>query len=91
MVRKSESDHGIAYPQLAREDINLIIDNMVWVIRQRDLGRDIDRAESIAAYLTQFYTKRWGMPPCITGRIERIRELASDWPAHGQGGGTDVV
>lgn len=81
MVRKTESDQGIAYPQMAREDIDLIIDQLIWVMNQRNLGKQFDRAESIASYLTQFYTKRWGLPPALVGRIDRIRELTASIPA----------
>lgn len=73
MARQSEMAQGIAYPQLAREDIDLILDQLLFTVRQRDLGDRLDRAESVAAYLTQFYTKRWGMPPCITRRVADLR------------------
>ena len=77
MVRQSERAAGIAYPQLSREAINLIIDSLVWTIRDRQLGTRMDLAEETASALVGFYTRRWGMPPAITGRIEQIREMSA--------------
>lgn len=73
MPRQSERDRGVAYPQLDREDINLIIGQLMFAIRNRDLGADLDRAESAVAYLTGFYTRRWGLPPAI----RRLTETAA--------------
>lgn len=81
MVRQSEAAGRIAYPQLASEDIDLIIDQLLFAVRNRELAGQLDRAESVAAYLTQFYAKRWGMPPCITRRTQHARELAQSAPA----------
>ena len=75
---KGDTAEGIGYPQLHREDIDLIIDQLIFTVRERDLGHGLDRAESVLHYLTNYYTRRWGLPPAITGRIDRIRELAAD-------------
>jgi hypothetical protein len=81
MPSNRETERGIGYPKLTADQINLVIDQLIWVARQRDLGADLDLAEETASHLVGFYTRRWGMPPCITGRVERIRELAADWEA----------
>lgn len=78
MPSNREKETGVGYPQLSRESINLIIDSLVWTIRDRNLGTRTDLAEQTASDLTGFYARRWGMPPSITGRIEKIRELSAD-------------
>lgn len=75
MASNREKETGVGYPKLSRESINLLIDSLVWSIRDRELGGRMDLAEQTASDLTGFYTRRWGMPPAITGRIEKIREL----------------
>lgn len=82
MASNQEAARGIGYPKLTQEQIDLIIDNLVWVIRQRELGGRLDLAEETVSQLTGFYTRRWGLPPAITGRVARIRELCqmSDAP-----------
>ena len=77
MASNREKETGIGYPKLSRESINLVIDALVWAIRDRNLGTRMDLAEDTASDLTGFYTRRWGMPPAITGRIEHIRELTA--------------
>lgn len=78
MASNNEKERGIGYPKLTREQINLVIDCLIWEIRQRDLGDRLDLAEETASHLTGFFTRRWGMPPAVVGRIERIRELAAE-------------
>lgn len=81
MASNREKETGVGYPQLSREAINLLIDSLVWTMRDRRLGDRADLAENTASALTGFYTRRWGMPPAITGRIERIRELGAGFLA----------
>lgn len=76
MARQSEIARQVAYPQLSREQINLIIDALLWAVRDRDLGGRMDEAELAIGKLADFYTRRWGLPPAITGRTDRIRKLA---------------
>lgn len=76
MPSNRETETGVGYPKLSRESLNLIIDSLIWSIRDRDLGKRADLAEQTASDLTGFYTRRWGLPPAITGRVDRIRELA---------------
>lgn len=64
--RKRDADTG--YPQLQAVQINLIIDALLCTIRDRDLGRQLDLAESTAAELTAYYSRRWGLPPAIVAR-----------------------
>lgn len=78
MPSNREAARGVGYPKLTQEQIDLVIDNLVWVIRQRDLGDRLDLAEETVSALTGFYTRRWGLPPAITGRVARIRELAAE-------------
>lgn len=77
MPSNQEAARGIGYPKLTQEQIDLVIDNLVWSIRQRELGGRLDLAEETVSQLTSFYTRRWGLPPAITGRVARIRELAA--------------
>lgn len=77
MASNREKETGVGYPKLTSAQINLVIDNLVWVIRQRDLGADLDTAEETVSHLVGFYTRRWGLPPALVGRIERIRELGA--------------
>lgn len=77
MPSNREKETGTGYPKMSRESINLVIDALVWAIRDRNLGTRMDLAEQTASDLTGFYTRRWGMPPAITGRIQHIRELAA--------------
>lgn len=76
MASSRNRSPDVAYPQLHKEQIDIIIESLIAVIRDRDLGARINLAESTASDLTGFYTRRWGMPPAITRRVERIRELA---------------
>lgn len=78
MPSNRETETGVGYPKLSREQINLIIDCLIWEIRQRDLGPNIDLAEETVSHLTGFFTRRWGMPPAIVGRTERLRQISSE-------------
>lgn len=77
MPSNRETERGIGYPRLTREQINLIVDTLVWEIRQRDLGERLDMAEETVSALVGFYTRRWGLPPALVGRLERVRELGA--------------
>lgn len=77
MVRKTEAAAGIAYPQLSKEQIDLLIDSVLFSIRNRELGKRMDEAEMTAAKLTEFYTRRWGMPPSITERVAYLHPPAA--------------
>lgn len=77
MATNNEKERGIGYPKLTAEQIDLIIDALVWQVRQRELGHSLDLVEETAAHLTGFYTRRWGLPPAITRRTQQVRELAA--------------
>ena len=66
MASNREADRGVGYPRLTADQIALIVDQLLFVLRQRDLGPDLDEAEAVFAYLTSFYTKRWGLPPVLS-------------------------
>lgn len=68
MPSNQERDRGVGYPGLSREQINLVIDSLLCTIRDRDLGSQLDEAEMTVSKLTDFYTRRWGLPPAITRR-----------------------
>lgn len=68
MASNREAERGIGYPKLSADQLDLIIDQLLFVMRQRDLGPDTDLAEQTFARLTEFYTRRWGLPPCLSGR-----------------------
>jgi hypothetical protein len=74
MVRLSDQARGVAYPRLDRDQIDLLITSLLHSVRDRDLGTRLDTAEMTAAYLTEFYTRRWGLPPAITGRDGRVSQ-----------------
>lgn len=76
MPSNRETERELGYPKLTRPALDLIIDTLIWSIRQRDLGHRLDLAETVVSDLTGFYTRRWGLPPSIVGRVERVRELA---------------
>ncbi len=76
MPSNRERERGEGYPKLTAEQINLVIDSLIWTVRDRELGPRTDLAEETASHLVGFYTRRWGLPPAITGRQARIREMA---------------
>jgi len=78
MPSNQERNRGVGYPGLTQEAIDLLLDCLLFGISQRDLGNKLDLAEETAAKLSNFYTARWGLPPCITGRVARIREIAAE-------------
>lgn len=78
MPSNRETEREVGYPKLPRPALDLIIDTLIWSIRQRDLGQRLDLAEQTVSDLTGFYTRRWGLPPSLVGRVERIRELAAE-------------
>lgn len=77
MPSNRETEREIGYPKLSAAALDLIVDTLIWSIRQRDLGKRLDLAEETVSHLTGFYTRRWGLPPSIVGRVDRIRELAA--------------
>jgi hypothetical protein len=81
MASSKVRDSRTGYPQLHADQIDLIIESLIATIRDRDLRGRVDLAEATAADLTAFYTRRWGLPPSITGRQQRLRELVAGTPA----------
>jgi hypothetical protein len=77
MPSNHETERRIGYPALTAEALDLIIDALLWEVRQRDLGARLDLAEQTISRLSDFYTRRWGLPPAITGRVERLHELTA--------------
>lgn len=73
MPSNREREREYAYPGLSREALNLVIDQLLFGVRQRDLGADLDLAEATIGKLTDFYTRRWGLPPAITRRTDYVR------------------
>ena len=69
MPRLSEQARGIAYPQLDRDTINLIISDLLFARANRMPDQDTPRREQATAYLMGFYTRKWGLPPVLGGRI----------------------
>lgn len=76
MASNHETERGIGYPRLTREQIDLVIDALVWQTRQRELGKRLDLAEETITNLMGFYTRRWGLPPSIRGRLDEVPPLA---------------
>lgn len=64
----TQYDKGQAYVLLTREQIDLLLSHALWAIRTRELGPALDPTEQVASRLTEFYSRRWGLPPCITQR-----------------------
>lgn len=65
MARQSERDQGIAYPQLSQVQINHLIDRLrnAPPFPAGTVGAALDA--QLIGYLLSFYTKRWGLPPCL--------------------------
>lgn len=76
MPSNREQERGIGYPKLTAEQLDLIIDQLLWTTRQRELGPRLDLQEETIAALVGFYTRRWGLPPALTSRVEHLRSLA---------------
>lgn len=79
MASSRNRSPDVGYPQLHKDQIDMIIESLIATIRDRDLGKRIDQAESTAAELVAYYTRRWGLPPAITTRQQRIRELTAEF------------
>lgn len=77
MASSRNRSPDVGYPQLHKDQIDIIIESLIATIRDRDLGKRIDTAEGTAADLVAFYTRRWGLPPAITTRQRQITELAA--------------
>ena len=72
MASNRESEREVAYPKISRAQLDLVIDQLLFAMRQRDLGPDLDETEQLFAYLTGFYTKRWGLPAAIRSGTTRV-------------------
>ena len=73
MPRLSEQAREITYPQLSRDRLDAIIDALLFAGHNRAEGPMTRRYESAAGYLIGFYTKRWGLPPCVRQGTHRGR------------------
>lgn len=65
MARKSETAAGVAYPQLDRAQLDVIIADLFFAARNRMPGPDTAARDAVAGYLTGFYTRRWGLPAVL--------------------------
>lgn len=72
MPSNQEREREYAYPGLSKDALNLVIDQLLFAVRQRDLGAQLDLAEQTIGKLTDFYTRRWGLPPAITDRTAYV-------------------
>jgi len=68
MVRLSEQAREVAYPQLSKDQIDDVIDALMFSIGNRRLGSREPRFESALSYLISFRTKRWGLPAALRHR-----------------------
>ena len=68
MTRKTEQEQGIAYPQLDRDQLDAIIDALLFATRARATGPMTHRYDAAAGYLIPFYTRRWGLPTAVKHR-----------------------
>lgn len=78
MPRQSEVAKGIAYPQLSRDQIDLIIYSLLATVRDRNLGSHLDLAEQTISKLADFHTRRWGLPPSIREAMDRRLSAGQD-------------
>ena len=77
MPSNRETERELGYPKLSRASLDTIIDALLWSIRERDLGKQLDVAEQTVSDLTGFYTRRWGLPPSLVSRSQMLRELVA--------------
>ena len=68
MTRKSEQEQGIAYPQLSKDQIDDVIDALMFATHNRATGPMTRRYDAAAGYLIGFYTRRWGLPAALRHR-----------------------
>lgn len=68
MPRLSEQEREISYPQLTKQQIDTMISSLMTTLRDRDLGASHKLAEDTLGYLIGFRTRKWGMPPQLSGR-----------------------
>jgi len=65
MTRKTEQEQGIAYPQLDRDQLDAIIDALLFATHSRATGPTTRRYDAAVEYLIPFYTRRWGLPAAV--------------------------
>lgn len=70
MSRQSQQAKGYHFAQLTQRQVDILIDSLLSTVRDRALGPAISEYEQTAEYLTGFYTRRWGLPPAITRRMD---------------------
>lgn len=72
MARQSERDAGIAYPQLHREQIAVIIGALMFYSENHVPNEHTTVAQDAAFYLINFHTRRWGLPRSIAARLRPV-------------------
>jgi hypothetical protein len=65
MARQSETAAGITYPQLSRDQLDVIIGDLLFAAKSRMPGPDSGTRDATLAYLLSFYTRRWGLPETL--------------------------
>lgn len=71
-MKQSAREQGLAQPVLHRNQINAIVYALNAAMRDREMGDMRQDAESAAAYLINFHTRRWGLPPCLQAIAARL-------------------
>jgi|GEM_PF-5087776 len=80
MTRPTEQAAQVAYPQLDRATIDLIISALVFYDSNHVLDADSAAVtDKTLAYLISFHTRRWGLPAAITGHT-RLTPAGSSPP-----------
>ena len=77
MASSRSRSPDVGFPQLHKDQLDMIIDALLCTVRDRDLAGRVDLAESTIGDLTAYYTRKWGLPPAISRRVDRVRDRAA--------------
>ena len=68
MVRKNATEEGVCYPKLERDELDAVIDALLFTTRNHSAGPLTRRCDAAAGHLIGFYTRRWGLPAAVRDR-----------------------
>jgi len=68
MVRKNATEEGVCYPKLERDELDAVIDALLFATHNRATGPVTRRYDAAAGHLIGFYTRRWGLPAAVLDR-----------------------
>jgi len=65
MARISNTELGVAYPKLTADQLDLIIAALSMMHREAYESPAANEVTDLIGHLIGFYTRRWGLPPCL--------------------------